>query len=157
QRYHDRDHAAQDGPANEEVLDLLVGRFSVHLPLRAAGAGAAAESPSATGRTGRPGPIFCTPSTTTRSPGFSPLSMIQRLPLQGPGLMSRACTVSPLATTYTNCRPRTVCTARTGTASAPVWANPTRRARTNEPGTRRRSALVNTARNSCVPVAKSSE
>ena len=47
----------------------------------------------------RPGNTFCVPSTITRSPGFSPRSMIHRLPLQGPGWTSRIATVSPGPTT----------------------------------------------------------
>ena len=94
QRDDDADDDGQDRAADEEVADFAIrpaGRGpcgTAHFvpPTFAVSSGAAATlSASGTGCTGRPAATFCTPSTTTRSPGFRPLSMIQRLPLHWPG------------------------------------------------------------------------
>src|SRR5439155_8830424 len=93
----DADDDREDGPPDEEIAGLFT-RAAVHLvaPNFAVSSGDAVTlSGSGTGRTGRPGAAFWVPSTTTRSPAFRPLSMIQRWPLQGPGWTSRAATVSP--------------------------------------------------------------
>src|SRR5581483_7394728 len=100
---------AQHGPANEEVprlrhLDFPALAF-VAVDAEDILVALAVLSVSGTGFTTRPGATFCTPSTTTRSPALSPSSMIQRLPLHGPGFTSRAVTVSPAPTTYTYCLP----------------------------------------------------
>ena len=83
--------------------------------------------------------------------------MIHQSPLQVPVSMSRAVTVSPLPTTSTNCRSSDCWTARRGTASALSRSNPSQADPDELAGHEHRSALVNEARNSCVPVAGSTD
>src|SRR5439155_9326824 len=104
----DRDDRREHRAPDEEVADLLAAlrrrRGSSRVHCRAPGPPGAADpaeadsvadavSTAVTGRTRLPGAAFWAPSTTTRSPVASPFSMIQRLPLQGPGCTSRAVTV----------------------------------------------------------------
>src|SRR5258708_8615493 len=51
--------------------------------------------------TGIPSLTFCTPSTTTRSPGFRPCSTIHMEPLRSPTVTVRTLTLSSLPTTAT--------------------------------------------------------
>src|SRR3989440_8883998 len=61
----------------------------------------AAEAVADVTLTGMPSLTFCTPSTTTRSPGLRPSSIIHMSPLRSPTLTVRTLTLSSLPTTAT--------------------------------------------------------
>ncbi len=65
----------------------------------AAGAGAAGSY--GFGFTATPSRTFCKPSTTTRSPGFNPFSMIHIVPLRAPTVTGRMLALSSAPTTTT--------------------------------------------------------
>jgi hypothetical protein len=60
-----------------------------------------APAPAASGKglTETPSRTFCTPSTTTISPFFTPLSMIHSVPTRSPTLTMRTLTLLSLPTT----------------------------------------------------------
>src|SRR5262249_17305261 len=62
---------------------------------------AAAGWTNGLGLTWAPGPTFCTPSATTRSPGFKPSCIIHTVPTRSPGLTFRMTTLLSLSTTAT--------------------------------------------------------
>ena len=94
----DGDHRRQHRTADEEVADLLIllhgsvahDRSPASAAVESASLveSVAALSATGTGCTTLPGIAFWTPSTTTRSPGVRPRSMIQLSPLHGPGVTS---------------------------------------------------------------------
>ena len=68
--------------------------------------------------TGMPSLTFCTPSTTTRSPGLMPCSIIHIGPLRSPTCTVLMLTLSSLPTTATCYMPCSSVTAFSGTSSA---------------------------------------
>ena len=83
----DGDHHRNDGPVDEKF------RHTRYLPFISAAKGL--------GFTCMPGRTFCTPSATTRSPGFSPSSMIHMAPTRSPGLTVRMSILFSASTTAT--------------------------------------------------------
>src|SRR5205823_3327246 len=106
QHDHDRDDGRENRTPDEQVADL--GRVAHgRLLMRRGAAGGAINALSwapaaallgagryATGRAGCPGATFCTPSTTTRSPTWSPCSMSHDPPSQDEATTLRAATLS---------------------------------------------------------------
>ena len=66
-----------------------------------------------------PSLTFCTPSTTTRSPGLTPCSTIHIGPIRSPTFTVRTLTLLSLPTTATWYMPWSSVTAFCGTSSAP--------------------------------------
>ena len=161
QRDDDRDHRAEDRPPDEEVLDLVLSRPAVDrcrahgLP---AGFGAACcrrPAPASPRAPARPSAFR---RRSTRSPADEPESMIQSVPLHGPVCTSRATTVSPGADDVHELPPESLHAPRAAERRAhSLRVKPSSRTRTNCPGSSRRSAFANFARNSCVPLAESSD
>ena len=80
------------------ITMATIGRLMKNLDITQLPAGEAVADVTLTGM---PSLTFCTPSTTTRSPGLRPWSMIHIGPLRSPTLTVRTLTLSSLPTTAT--------------------------------------------------------
>ncbi len=87
--HQDGDHHRHDGTADEEL-----GHGSYFPAVSAVAA-------YGFGVTVMPARTFCTPSATTRSPGFNPSSMIHWLPTRSLGFTFRMLILLSLSTTAT--------------------------------------------------------
>ena len=107
------------------------------------------------GATTAPSRTFCSPSTITRSPAFSPSSMTQRLSTRGPTVTLRNVTLLSAPTTAMLWRFCSSCTARCGISRAPFFVSMSNRTRPNWPGRTSRSGLTNLIWMAIVPVVVS--